>query len=204
MLTMDGIATLRCGTMNDSHLYETLLSSATLHRGNFLTLKCDTVRLPNGQSASREYVQHPGAVVVLALTEDGQIVLEKQFRHPVGRCMIELPAGKLDAGENPLHCAQRELREETGYSAVQWAYAGVLHLAIGYSTEVLHIYFAKGLQQQDRQLDEGEFLDVYTRPISDFLEDCDAQRVTDAKTLSCAYYLLRYRAGLLSLNWQTA
>jgi ADP-ribose pyrophosphatase len=171
--------------MNDSHLYETLLSSATLHRGNFLTLKCDTVRLPNGQSASREYVQHPGAVVVLALTEDGQIVLEKQFRHPVGRCM-------------------RELREETGYSAVQWAYAGLIHLAIAYSTEVLHIYFARGLRRQARQLDEGEFLDVYTQPISDFLQDCDAQRVTDAKTLSCAYYLLRYRAGLLSLNWQTA
>lgn len=189
--------------MNSSHLDETLIASRTVHQGYFLTLKSDTVRLPNGQTASREYVQHPGAVVVLALTDDGQIVLEKQFRYPVGRCMIELPAGKLDAGESPLHCAQRELREETGYLAARWAYAGVLHLAIGYSTEVLHIYFAQGLRQQARQLDEGEFLDVYTQPITAFLQDCDAQRVTDAKTLSCAYYLLRYQAGLLPLDWQT-
>lgn len=196
-------AALRCGAMNDSHLCETQIASTTVHQGHFLTLKSDTVRLPNGKTASREYVQHPGAVVVLALTDDGQIVLEKQFRYPVGRCMIELPAGKLDAGESPWHCAQRELREETGYSATQWAYAGVLHLAIGYSTEVLHIYFAQGLQQQGRQLDEGEFLDVYTQPIADFLQDCDAQGVTDAKTLSCAYYLLRHQAGLLPLDWQT-
>jgi ADP-ribose pyrophosphatase len=190
--------------MNEHHLCETQIASSTLHQGNFLTLKSDTVRLPNGQTAKREFVQHPGAAVVLAFTDDGQIVLEKQYRYPVGRSMIELPAGKLDAGENPLHCAQRELREETGYLATQWACAGVLHLAIGYSTEVLHIYFAKGLKQEARQLDEGEFLDVYTQSIPDFLQDCDAQRVTDAKTLSCAYYLLRYQAGLLPLDWQSA
>ena len=192
----------KMAAMNDSHLHETPIASRTLHQGNFLTLQCDTVRLPNGQEASREYVRHPGAAVVLALTDDGQIVLERQFRYPVGRTMIELPAGKLDAGEAPLRCAQRELLEETGYRAAQWAYAGLLHLAIGYSTEVLHIYFAQGLQQQARQLDEGEFLDVYTQPIAAFLQDCDAQRVTDAKTLACAYYLLRQQAGLLSLDWQ--
>ena len=189
--------------MNDSHLYEALVASSTVYQGHFLTLKRDTVRLPNGQNASREYVQHPGAAVVLALSDDGGIVLERQFRYPVGRTMLELPAGKLDAGEAPLHCAQRELREETGYTATHWAYAGQMHLAIGYSSEVLHIYFAQGLQQQERQLDEGEFLDVYTQSIADFLQDCDAQRVTDAKTLSCAYYLLRYQAGVLALDWQT-
>ncbi|MFI0546799.1 MAG: NUDIX domain-containing protein [Brachymonas sp.] len=190
--------------MNSSHLDETLIASRTVHQGHFLTLKCDTVRLPDGQSATREYVQHPGAVVVLALTDDGCIVLEKQFRYPVGRAMIELPAGKLDAGESPLQCGQRELREETGYTASHWAYAGQMHLAIGYSTEVIHIYFARGLQQQDRQLDEGEFLDVYAQRIAEFLQDCDTQRITDAKTLSCAYYLLRYQAGLLTPNWQSA
>jgi ADP-ribose pyrophosphatase len=188
--------------MNDSHLRETLISSSVLHQGKFLTLKCDTVRLPDGHTATREYVQHPGAVVVLALTDDGRIVLEKQFRYPVGRTMIELPAGKLDAGESPLQCGQRELREETGYTASHWAYAGQTHLAIGYSTEIIHIYFARGLQQQGRQLDVGEFLDVYAQPITGFLQDCDAQRITDAKTLSCAYYLLRYQAGLLTPNWQ--
>ena len=188
--------------MNDSHLYETLVASSTAYQGHFLTLKRDPVRLPNGQNASREYVQHPGAAVVLALSDDGGIVLERQFRYPVGRTMLELPAGKLDAGEAPLHCAQRELREETGYTATHWAYAGQMHLAIGYSSEVLHIYFAQGLQQQARQLDEGEFLDVYTQPIAEFLQDCDAGRVTDAKSLSCAYYLLRQQAGILSLDWQ--
>ena len=190
--------------MNDSHLRETRISSATLHQGNFLTLKRDTVALPNGEQASREFVLHPGAAVVLALSDDGGVVLERQFRYAVGRTMVELPAGKLDAGEAPLLCAQRELREETGCIAREWAYAGVLHLAIGYSTEVIHIYFARGLVQQTRQLDAEEFLDVYTQSISDFFKDCDAQRVTDAKTLSCAYYLLRYQTGLLALDWQPA
>jgi len=190
--------------MNDHHLRETQIDSTTLHQSGFLTLKRDTVRLPNGQAAQREFVVHPGAVVVLALLDDGQIVLERQFRYPVGRTMIELPAGKLDAGEAPLACGQRELREETGYSAREWAYAGLMHLAIGYSTEVIHIYFARGLQQQQRQLDAEEFLDVYTQAIPAFLQDCDAQRITDAKTLTCAYYLARYQAGLLSLDWQSA
>lgn len=190
--------------MTDRHLIETQLDSQTLHQGGFLTLKRDTVRLPNGHTASREFVQHPGAVVVLALTDDEQIVLERQFRYPVGRVMIELPAGKLDLDEDPKACAQRELLEETGYSAGQWAYAGVLHLAIGYSNECIHIYFAKGLQQQGQKLDAEEFLDVFAQPVQAFLHDCDSQRITDAKTLSCAYYLSRYLAGGLMLDWQSA
>lgn len=188
--------------MNDSHLRETCIASSVLHQGHFLTLKRDSVRLPNGQTASREFVQHPGAVVVLALTEDGQIVLERQFRYAVGRTMIELPAGKLDAGESPLHCGQRELREETGLTATHWAYLGQMHLAIGYSSEIIHIYFARGLAQHASQLDSEEFLEVFTQATAEFLQDCDAQRITDAKTLSCAYYLARYQAGALALDWQ--
>lgn len=185
-----------------SHLTETTLHSETLRSGGFLTLKRDTVRLPDGGTASREYVQHPGAVVVIALTADGGVVLERQYRHPIGHCLIELPAGKLDPAESPLHCGQRELLEETGYSASQWAYAGAMHLAIGYSDEVLHIYFAQDLKRQSRQLDAGEFLDVFTAPIADFLHACDHMQVTDAKTLSCAYFLSRYLNGHLPLDWQ--
>jgi ADP-ribose pyrophosphatase len=110
-------------------LKETLVSSELLLNGKFLQVKRDTVRLPDGKHATREYVVHPGAVVVVPLLDDGQVVLERQFRYPIGQVMIELPAGKLEAGEDPLLCGLRELQEETGYTAAEWAYAG--HIARG-------------------------------------------------------------------------
>ncbi len=135
--------------MPDAHLIEQRLASQELFKGRFLHAFRDTVRLPDGGEATREYVVHPGAVVVVPLLQgpDGRlrIVLERQYRYPVGRVMVELPAGKLDAGEDPLVCGQRELLEETGYEAREWARAGQMHLAIAYSTEVIHIYFARGL-----------------------------------------------------------
>lgn len=172
-----------------SHLVEQLVESETLHQGGFLTLKRDTVRLPNGAQSTRDYVVHPGAVVVIPLLDNGHVLLERQYRHPVGRVMIELPAGKLDAGEDPFVCGQRELLEETGYTASEWHFAGKIHLAIGYSTEILYAYFATGLQAGTRQLDDGEFLDVFSMPVAEFLESCRDGRITDAKTLSCALWL---------------
>ena len=184
------------------HLTETLISSALLFKGNFLHAKRDTVRLPDGKEAAREYVVHPGAVVVVPLLDDGRVVLERQFRYPVGQVMVEFPAGKLDPGEDPLICGLRELQEETGYTASEWAYAGQMHLAIAYSTELIHIYFVRGLQAGPRKLDAGEFLDVFTEQAQCLLDWCLDGTVTDAKTLACALHLQNHLSGSRPLAWQ--
>lgn len=190
--------------MNQSHLIETKISSEQVYKGNFLNILCDTVLLPSGKQATREYFVHPGAVVVIALLEDGRVVLERQHRYPVGRVMVEFPAGKLDTGENPQYCGQRELLEETGYSATYWAYAEPMHLAIAYSDEVLHIYFAKGLTLGERKLDEGESLDVFTTTPAELLAMCSQGLVTDAKTLTCTLWLQNVLSGAWTLQWVPA
>ena len=189
---------------NDQHLVETCIHSDLLHDGNFIKLRKDTVQLPNGGQSTREYVLHPGAVVVVGLLDDGQVLMERQFRYPVGRVMTEFPAGKLDAGEQPLVCAQRELWEETGYRASEWAYAGPMHLAIGYSDEVIHIFFARGLKAGERQLDADEFLDVISMGVPELLAGIRDGAITDAKTLSCSVWLQNVQAGHWTLNWQAA
>jgi ADP-ribose pyrophosphatase len=189
--------------MND-HLIETKISSEQVYKGNFLHILRDSVRLPDGKQATREYVVHPGAVVVIAWLDDGRVVLERQHRYPVGRVMVEFPAGKLDAGENPQFCGQRELLEETGYSATHWAYAGSMHLAIAYSDEVLHIYFAKGLTLGERKLDDGESLDVFTATPEELLTMCGQGLVTDAKTLTCTLWLQNVLSGAWPLQWVPA
>ncbi len=185
-------------------LTEHRVASELLFKGGFLEAFRDTVRLPDGRSATREYVRHPGAVVVVPLLDDGRVVVERQFRYPVGREMIEFPAGKLDAGEDPLVCGQRELLEETGYTATQWARAGIMHLAIAYSTEIIHIYFARGLTAGQRQLDEGEFLDVFTATPAELLDWSRSGTLTDAKTLSCLVWLQNVVSGAWTLDWQPA
>ncbi len=130
------------------------------------------MQLPDGSTATREYVVHPGAVMVVPLLDDGRIVVERQYRYPMHRAMIELPAGKLDAGERTFDCARRELFEETGYRAREWAQAGVLHPVISYSTEFIEIWFARGLTAGERQLDTGEFLEVFTMSPAELLEGC--------------------------------
>jgi ADP-ribose pyrophosphatase len=186
-----------------AELIETLVRSELLLSGKFLHVKRDTVSLPDGSQASREYVVHPGAVVVVPLLDDGRVVLERQFRYPVGQVMIELPAGKLDAGEDPLLCGLRELHEETGYTASEWAYAGQMHLAIAYSTEIIHIYFARGLTLGERQLDTGEFLDVFTASSEQLLDWCADGSITDAKTLTCALHLANHLSGKRPMAWQS-
>lgn len=194
--------------MSDQHLKEHLHERQELFKGNFLHALRDTVRLPDGQLATREYVIHPGAVVVVPLVqgEDGQtrVVLERQFRYPVGQVMVELPAGKLEVGEDPLLCGQRELLEETGYTASEWARAGQMHLAIAYSTEVIHVYFARGLTLGQQQLDAGEFLDVFTATPQELVQWCRKGTVTDAKTLSCMVWLQQWLEQPESLDWQTS
>jgi ADP-ribose pyrophosphatase len=186
----------------DEHLREATVSSEELLRGSFLHAKRDIVRLPDGSQASREYVCHPGAVVVVAELPDGRYVLERQWRYPLERAFTEFPAGKLNPGEDPLLCAQRELREETGYQASHWAYAGPVHLAIAYSTEVIHLFFARGLSAGERQLDEGEFLDVFAASLEQLLSWARAGQLTDAKTQFCLLWAQNLRSGLWSLDWQ--
>lgn len=190
---------------DDRHLIEETLSSQDILRGNFLHAVRDLVKLPDGATASREYIIHPGAVMIVPLLKDEsaqwQVVLERQFRYPVGQVMIEFPAGKRDPGEDLLLCAQRELREETGYVAAEWARAGVLHPVISYSTEYIDIWFARGLTLGERQLDAGEFLDVFTATPEQLLLWCRDGLVTDAKTLTAALWLQNVLSGAWALDW---
>lgn len=187
---------------DDQHLIETPLASRVLAQGVFLEVRIDDVRLPSGETATREYIKHPGAVAVVGLLDDGRILLERQYRHPVRRVVLEIPAGKLDAGETPLACAQRELLEETGYRAREWARAGSLHVAVGCSDEVIHLFFARGLQQGAQQLDHGELIDVHSMTEAEL--DALAARgdLTDSKTVFALLWLQRWRAGQWPLQWQ--
>lgn len=194
--------------MADNHLREIRQSRQEILKGSFLHAFRDTVTLPDGTTTHREFIVHPGAVMVIPLLidEDGsvRVVLERQFRYPVGRVMVEFPAGKLEANEPLLHCAQRELMEETGYRATQWARAGVLHPVISYSTEYIDIWFARGLTLGERKLDSGEFLDVITAKPDELLQWCRDGRVTDAKTLTGVLWLQNFLSGAWSLDWQSA
>ena len=186
----------------DAHLREQTVHREKLLEGRFLKVGRDTVRLPDGGESYREFVLHPGAVVIVGLLDDGQVVLERQYRHPVGRVMIEFPAGKLNPGEDPLLCAQRELLEETGYTAREWAHAGTMYPCIGYADEGIEIWFARGLTQGQRQLDEAEFLDVISATPGELLDWCRQGLVTDGKTLSCALWLQNVLTGNWVLDWR--
>lgn len=188
---------------DDSHLRETPLSRTELLRGHFLHVVRDTVRMPDGAHATREFVLHPGAVMVIGLLDDGRVVMERQFRHPMQAVMIEFPAGKLDAGEGSLACAQRELLEETGYSAREWAFAGRLAPTIAYSDEVIDIWFARGLTLGERRLDEGEFLDVFAATPAELQAWCFSGEVIDCKTLIGSMWLQNVQRGEWVLEWAT-
>jgi ADP-ribose pyrophosphatase len=192
--------------MSDEHLIEHRVHQEEILRGRFLHAFRDTVRLPNQNLSTREYVVHPGAVMVIPMldTPEGlRLVMERQFRYPVGQVMTEFPAGKLDPGEDPWLRAQRELQEETGYTARQWARAGVLHPVIAYSTEVIEIWFAKELSLGERRLDQDEFLDVFTASPAELMAACQQGRLTDAKTLTGLLWLQNVQSGHWPLHWQT-
>ena len=187
---------------DDDHLRESPLESLQVYRGAFLDVRCDQVRLPDGKVAQREYVIHPGAVMVVPLLPDGRLLMERQWRYPMGRAILEFPAGKLEAGEPVLECAIRELIEETGYRASEWARAGLLNNAIAYSNEAIEVWFARGLVAGERQLDAGEFLDICSASVEELEDLAHRGELTDAKTLIGLLWLQNWRAGRWAIEWR--
>lgn len=189
----------------DAHLVEHRTGSQTLISGGFLEVRRDNVRLPDGTHATREYIQHGGAVAVIPLLDDGRVVLVRQYRYPLGQVLLELPAGKREAGEPTLACAQRELLEETGYTATEWAFAGEIHNAAAYSTESIWLWFARGLVPGPARLDEGEFVETVRLSEAE-LDALDAQGgLKDVKTLVGLHWLQRCRCGLRPWHyWRSA
>ena len=179
-------------------LEETRIDSELAYDGSFLKVRRDHVRLPNAAIATREYIVHPGAVVILPLLDDGRVLLERQFRYPLGRVFIEFPAGKIDAGETVLACAKRELQEETGYTASRWDFVATIHNAIAYSDEHLELFLARGLTAGPAQLDEGEFLETFSVTVSELLELVRSGQITDVKTIIGAFWLEKLMAGTWS------
>lgn len=173
-------------------LNEYPLCSEGVFDGVLLKVFRDRVRLPDGGESVREYVRHPGAVVVVAQLDDGAVLFERQFRYPLRRAFLELPAGKIDAGEDILACARRELREETGYEAAEWRHVGVMHPCIGYSDERIEIFLASGLTHVGHAWDEGEFLEILELPLDVAEARIHAGEITDAKTITALYRALPF------------
>ncbi len=163
---------------------ETTIRSKLVFEGRVLNLKVDTVKLPNGKEAAREVVVHPGAVAVAAVTEAGELLLIKQFRYPVGQVIWEIPAGKLEKGENPLVCAKRELAEETGYGAKQWKHLSTFFTTPGFSDEVMYIYLASGLHTDNKTADDDEFIELHHVPFAKALNMITNGEIKDAKTIA--------------------
>lgn len=181
----------------DEHLKETRVDGALAYDGSFLKVQKDIVELPNKQQGTREYIRHPGAVVILPVFDDGTILLERQFRYPLERVFVEFPAGKIDPGEASLACAKRELLEETGYTARDWQFVCTIHNAIAYSDEHLDLFLARGLTAGERKLDAEEFLDVFTMTRTELMASVKERRITDVKTIIGAFWLEKILGG----NW---
>ena len=181
----------------DAHLYEEQLTSERIWQGKLLDVRRDTVCLPDGSTGVREYVVHPGAVVIIPVLADGRLIFERQFRYAPRRVFLELPAGKIDPGEAIKQTASRELAEECGYEAAQWDYLGVMHPCIGYSDERIEIFLARDLSERcgGAQLDQGEFLELTTLSIDEALAAVRSGAITDAKTITALFWAEKVLSG---------
>jgi ADP-ribose pyrophosphatase len=177
------------------HHTEGLLSGEQVFDGRLLKVRRDVVRLPDGSLGEREYIRHPGAVAVVALFDDGRVLLERQYRYPQGREFIEIPAGKLEPGEPPLETGKRELLEETGYSAREWARLGVVHTAIAYTDEAIELFLARKLTNGVAKPDAGEFLETLIVPFSEAIAMVRHGRITDVKTVAALLWVDRFGDG---------
>jgi ADP-ribose pyrophosphatase len=184
----------------DKHLKETRIDGGIAYDGGFLKVHRDTVSLPDGKLTKREYIRHPGAVVIIPVLDDGKVLLERQYRYPNDRVFIELPAGKIDPGEDPLACAKRELEEETGYTASHWQFVSTIHNAIAYSDEHLDMYLARGLTAGEAKLDDGEFIETITVSVDDMLDWVRSGKISDVKTVIGAFWLDKLRSGAWKLD----
>ncbi len=176
-------------------LTEHFVSGSLVFDGSLLKVHRDTVRLPDGSQGHREYVRHPGAVAILALTEDRQLLLERQYRYPPRREFIEIPAGKLEPGEPHLDTAKRELREETGYEAEEWTRLCVVDTAIGYTDERIELFRARKLTKKTRKLDPGEFLEIFLLPFDDAVDMVRDGRISDVKTVAAILWWKAFGGG---------
>lgn len=180
-----------------SDFTEKKITSRAAYRGRLLKVNEDEVRLPDGGTALREYVVHPGAAIILPLFDDGSVLLERQFRYPLGQHFYELPAGKLEPDEPPLETAKRELLEETGYVAAEWRGLGRVHPCVGYSNEQIDFFLARKLEFRGATLDEGEFLETLRVPLGDTIDWIRRGRISDTKTILGLFWAEK----LLNENW---
>src|SRR5512139_2292146 len=178
-------------------LTETELASETVFKGRLMHVKCDRVRLPNGKESTREYIVHPGAVVVIPVFDNGDLLLERQHRYPLRRDFIELPAGKIDPGEDDLTCAKRELEEETGYTAAEWREVTTIYPCIGYSDERLAFYLARGLKPGNHGRDHDEFLEIFRLPFAEAMQWVRDGRICETKTVIGLFWLEK----MLNQGW---
>jgi ADP-ribose pyrophosphatase len=180
---------------DDGRLIETRLTSEDVFRGQLLHIRRDTVRVPDGAEATREFVVHPGAAMIVARLPDGKLLFERQYRYPLSRVFLEFPAGKVDPGEDPLTTAMRELTEETGYVAARWAHLATMHPVISYSTEQIDIFVADELTHVGTRLDAGEFIETFSATLDEALVWLDRGDVTDSKTMIGLLLMARQAAG---------
>ncbi|MBQ7791954.1 MAG: NUDIX hydrolase [Clostridia bacterium] len=175
-------------------LTEKIMDSKTHFQGKIINVRVDTVELENGATSTREIVEHPGGVCVIGIDNDGKILMVRQFRSPFGRPLLEVPAGKLNYGEDHFECGKREFLEETGYEAEEYIYFGELYPSVGFLTEKLHIYYAKGLIKKEQHLDENEFLNVERYTLAELMDMVEQNQIKDAKTVVAILRLQNYLA----------